>query len=919
MGGDWSLSHVLTTVFTGGLNLILGDQLANTVLMIGTGGLWAGMLIAQSTIEGIVSGRMFSSVSAFLFEPLRGVCSLLGINDKDVTQGCMTVCKVFHENQYPDTLVKNCLSREKDGSDLMKYFFDFAKVGTAQFDKYYYTGKRRFIDALPDASVACSTANTSDIEKAIKADLGYSVKVRRMSIGYPDDLTWVEYTLQQQGTYDYDTDIVTINNKQFEIDTVDFIPATNKISVLLKGINGNASSQTMLLDPADNGSYIIATYHKTTDYLSRLWIHHTDITSLGVDFKEDDVDKMVKDNINCLPVACLRNNKVDVKDAADNSDASESFRNPKRYKQTKRLLDSLGLPIDEITKQYHENGDINDVYDAYFMAGICPQQTIDDAEKDPEGNEFSVEVVAKYLYKTIEHVYEKLPCAVEGQPYFFTFKELPLKGQVVWAGVPKNEVLGKKCKLKHYSMSISDSKTKRYKVILQILTDYIGTRQIDIYSYDSEGYQSTHTTKTVYEYKAEYASVELANKPITPQKILDSLDNRTPFFPDRVSANEARSVAQSTSGMGRGSESRNSYPSVVQLDEELDSTLPVYRIQHAYTVYHSSYNEGSGETETTTSTAYEFLNLADKPLTEAYDPDEYCLIYSEPGSLMLYYQHSKTEYTQIVARNLVSIYCTETVDQDLLDTAHVDDKKFIFPISHEALKELTIYDKTKLISEGFQMVFFAKKTQHLEFYETPEFGTFLQIVGVIITIIVTIFTFGKGTVPIQAAIQSLIQMVVIYVGVTLALQIIAAVVPDSTMKAILSAAVLVAAIALGGGFSDFNLGTAVQLAEVPVKAIDIYTKDQMKALQQEAADFQSRYQEAQKQVEQASGKLTYGIDTQDVLATQEFARSWDGRVMSREEFYTVTLTCPDLYSVCQDQIDRSKTIDLDTIYPLYDM
>ena len=205
------------------------------------------------------------------------------------------------------------------------------------------------------------------------------------------------------------------------------------------------------------------------------------------------------------------------------------------------------------------------------------------------------------------------------------------------------------------------------------------------------------------------------------------------------------------------------------------------------------------------------------------------------------------------------------------------------------------------------------------FYQTKEFGTFLQIVGVIITIIVTIFTFGSQTMTTQMLIQSLIQMAVIYVGVTLALQVIATYVSDSTLKAVLSAAVLVAAMYFGGGFDKINFSTAVQLADVAVKAVDIYTKDQLKYVQQELIDLQARYKEAQEKIDEATGKLTYGIDTQDVLATQEFARSWDGRIMSREEFYTITLTCPDLYSVCQDQIDRSKTVDLDTLYPLYDM
>lgn len=948
MGGGWSPFEIIGSIFA---------VVAGVVGGILTGGVLTGVLVGlgtmmvASTIEGIATGRMFKSFGAFLFEPLRLVCKLLGITDENVTQGFMSASKVFHENQYPDTLVAACIARNKDGTDLPKYYYDFAKVGTAQFDKYYYTGKRRYIDALPDASVASSTFQISTVETAIRQDKGYSVIVENVTIGYPDDFTWVKYMYQERGQYNYETDIINISGKEYRLKSVDFIPSNNTINASLKGVNNNASNTTEVFNAAPTGSYFIAVYRRPTSTTSYMWIHRTTLSDLGVDFTDDDLGKMVKGNINCLPVACLRNNKVDLKDAANNGNVSASFRHPKRYKQTQKLLKGIGLDIEQLTKGYHENGSVNDVYDVYLMAGISPKQTLDDRDRDPEGNPFSVEVTAKYVYKTIEGIYENLPCAVAGQPYFFTFKEPPLKGQIVWAGVPTDEITGKKCKYKHYTME-TDGGVLTYRVILQVLTEYLGYEDRYSQGYDNEGNPYTSSLSSRYfRYKAEYVSVDVDSLPVTPAKIYEALDNRTPFFPDRTSSNEVwanqDSIGDSWSDQGvttgQASEAQPEFPDIAEIPLEwpynnvntppYTGNPPWYRILRAKRTV--SYNQDSDTYSSGVTYLYE--DLASKPYNTDLEPDdpdynyqpgytfgeqptpEYYTPYEEPASLILYYQHSETAYTRVILRNLVSIYSTDTVDQGLLDTARVTDSKFIFPIAYAGLKSLTVYDKTKLLSEGFYMLFFAKKTQHLEFYETAAFGTFLQIVGVVVTIVVSIFTMGSQTMTVQMAIQALIKMAVVYVGVTLALKIISAVVPDSTMKAVLSAVVLVAAIAIGGGFNDFDFSTAVQLAEVPSKVIDIYTKDQMKFAQQDMADLQSRYKSAKEQIDKATGQTTLGIDTFDVLSAQSITREWGGRLMSVDEYYTLALTCPDLYSVCQDQIDRNKTVDLDVLYPLYDM
>ena len=682
MGGGWSpfeiIAGAIAAVAAVAGTIITGGVLTGVLIGLGT-------LLLASTIDGIVSGRMFSSFGAFLFEPTRLICKILGITDKDITQGRMMVCKVFHENQYPDTLVKNCIMREKDESDLMKYFFDFSKVGTAQFEKYFYTGKKRYIDALPDCTVSATTISTADIERVIGIDKGQAVDVGHVTLGYPDEWTWVQWYYQEQGNFNYSTNQALFDNRYYCIESATYNINTDKIDVVFNAVDDNTFKLNKAIDWAPLTSYYIAIYqYKNSDGSTRLWVHPTNVDDIQVNLLNEDPSKMLKGNIDCLPVACLRTNKVDVKDAADNHNVPESFRNPKRYKQTKKLLLSIGLDIDEVTKQYHENGDINKVYDAYFMAGISPKQTIDDADRDPEGNEFSVEAVAKYMYRAVNKIYEFLPCIQAGQPYFMTYEEAPLKGQVCWAGVPPTEITGRKCKAKHYTMELDQTATEYYTVIVQILDSYLGPRELTDVSYDSEGYVVSTTTYTVYEYTAKYVKLDIDSKPITPQKIYDNIANAVPFFPNRSNSNE-RAIQQSVTPNHRYNAENVQFPSIEQLDQPLQENLPAYFVLR--TTQSSTYDS---ETETyDTVTNYNYENLSEKSSNQLLDYKEYSSPYKEPKSIVLYYQKNSNEYRRLILRNAISVYVTDSVDEGLLEAVGCDDKNFVFPVSFQALKALS--------------------------------------------------------------------------------------------------------------------------------------------------------------------------------------------------------------------------------------
>lgn len=178
----------------------------------------------------------------------------------------------------------------------------------------------------------------------------------------------------------------------------------------------------------------------------------------------------------------------------------------------------------------------------------------------------------------------------------------------------------------------------------------------------------------------------------------------------------------------------------------------------------------------------------------------------------------------------------------------------VIPLPVPVVERLTIMEKTSLLGYAAYMLFYAYDHQVIKWYQTAAFGSFLRILMIAITVVVTIVTWGTGTGPtltMSAALMAALEAVAIAVAVSLALQLIMTFVKDTYLKMFLSVAVMVAAIWAGGGFDNFNAITAVQLADIPVKCADIYLKDQQMNFQDEVGAFNQQYESRTKALENA--------------------------------------------------------------------
>ena len=101
-----------------------------------------------TSVVNIVKALFTLNFMALLFEPLRPICYLLGIVDRDITNGSASLVKVFHKSEFPDTRVRLISEKARNGSDLPDMYWGYSYTGQNQYDKYFYYAQSNFMDHL---------------------------------------------------------------------------------------------------------------------------------------------------------------------------------------------------------------------------------------------------------------------------------------------------------------------------------------------------------------------------------------------------------------------------------------------------------------------------------------------------------------------------------------------------------------------------------------------------------------------------------------------------------------------------------------------------------------------------------------------------------------------------------------------------
>ena len=228
----------------------------------------------------------------------------------------------------------------------------------------------------------------------------------------------------------------------------------------------------------------------------------------------------------------------------------------------------------------------------------------------------------------------------------------------------------------------------------------------------------------------------------------------------------------------------------------------------------------------------------------------------------------------------------------------LDDPDLVIPLPVDVVERLTLMEKTDLLCKAAYLTFYAYERIHLEWYETEKFASFLKILVIAISVVVTIISLGTAswaTMTWSAAMFAVLKAVAIGVALQLALKLIMDNVNDPALKAALAVAATAVAIYAGGGFDNFNGLTAVRLVELPVQAASIYMNSVNEKLFDNLNDdmksFSSAYKTRSEHNTSLINSFNQGLDVSNIteLMVGEMEDVRDASLLSPTQFYEMAV------------------------------
>ena len=411
---------------------------------------------------------------------IESIMNFLGFEDEDIYSIDVIAVRVYDEDLYTKVMQDLHLEYMTKGYGSIDYSNNFAKSGDNQFGRYYRTGKWEYMDYLPTGQINAVSLDKNGIVNVLKSIERTEVFIVNIGNRTPPDDVWAKYQLQQLYDYNIGADVLKYSdglwyhfndvtyrtsNNTFDV-TITTIPIINaktyrKTTVTITPIDdledkkntliidevlytdaatGNALYETSTVSSVDtvipkdseedsytnevisedievpaatvvinipmhaNVQHYIVEYRRKDTGRFKYWIYNPQTNQYQISSPNSKAT-----NFEMFPIVMLRNNKTNVADMDKNS---------KRYKQTSKMLKSIGVDIHEITKGYSDNPNIDQIQDAFFLLGVSPSDT--------------APIVSKCLYEMFDAIYDTTPFVDINTPYSMSIKEDPYNAAIVW-------------------------------------------------------------------------------------------------------------------------------------------------------------------------------------------------------------------------------------------------------------------------------------------------------------------------------------------------------------------------------------------------------------------------------------------------------------------------------------------------------
>ena len=791
--------------------------------------------------------------------------SFLGFGGKHIYTIQLGANKIIEEDQYKKTQVLATLDKVAHNRSLTGYLSNFARAGSLHFQKYDNAGKRYYKQHTPEVAIITEGISSDIVKDIIEKEVGSTITIDdyTYTLLVPED--WCKYQLQQTNAYDVSRDILEYQGKFYDFTQASIVAYNDGYKCTLTSISTitcatenhkeiEVISKNSTTDTVNTYSIVVKRYYRTSDqeYLyeeQTRTLQSTKDVAKGTVFADYYIESGSSTSINVASTTFSKvipgytttqpyyivkytnadyqsyywiyNPKTNVYPELKNAKEFETsevmfpttiIRDNFKYvadeeaEATEKMLNAIGLDFSTLKEGMNENESIDKIMDCFLVLGVSPSE-----ETDP--------TVSKVLYDTAEHVYDTVGLRA-GAPYNITFKQDMYNSTVVWTAAPPIE-------RKEYIMPVGTcAHTSGYQTIT---TTYYMICNATKTQQGSYWFKANVKARLICETSSE-AGV-LSRRVVKTMRVNDF---RFDLY-DFVDPDEYHMSHGSWQGTRDG---RLWIPISYRVASEPDEDgLVTYYTEYRDFIIKLKFDNSdcasdriTDDTSATNSVVLMVTKQVDKFTTKTHTLMDFIGNYS--------ISHPKG----------VSVIPLNGKNPEL-----------VIPILKKVYTRLSVIDKTKLLDNVLYLQNYAYDHQYLKWYQTSTFSGFLKFVGAVILIC----SMGSAS-NISAALWALAKTIIIAVGVSLALELIAKH-TDGFLQAVLSAAAITVGVFLNGGFTNFGFTDVCMILNTTVEAFNLYVGEQMTELQDAMTSFSSAASERLEDISKAWDDLKQLFSAEDYM------------------------------------------------------
>lgn len=829
-----------------------------------------------NAISSIV-GALWNITFKYIIEP---IMNFLGFVDEDIYNISIISSKVYEDEFYESTRTKLILDKVTNNLDTKKYILNYSEVGEKQFSKFYYKGKYDYLDYLPESTLQATAVPASKIKRILENRLNKNVSIVDIVGMVPTDEDWCKYQMQVQYNYNIGKNYLLYNSKWYQyikniydINSNVFKVYFNSISELKRITYRITETKiTASTETTDNKHTIIKEEYHYYGNNIYLYADSVVVSDTNVEIPKDSEENTI--------TTSLVNEEIITNDVEEQIFTVSNHNNTRQYivkyivpsesREYYWIYDPTTNVYPEISSPLLETVEF-EMYPVVMLRNN--HFNVADYEKTSIGNTPRPPSVTKERYEDTVELLNSIGISLED----------------LTKAYEDNENIGK-LQDAFFLMGICPSNTE--PIISKALYEMFD------FVYDTLPYTDTSKSyAAVFKENPFNAAISWLPRPIEIRnEVIGNIGTHT-----HTIRNNTITTTKSTVQTVTCLEKWNNI-----CTKKLVETYKITKVTDSYNNILS--------TEISDSSSFVLLSNDERfkdyeiGTTETVDSTERNTV----KDLIIKKQISKTQTKTLSLYSFTSFTIIRHGGGNGGVTLSLDDKNLIIPLAVDVVNRLSLIERTQLLDKVVYLQFYAVQHIHLKWYQTSKFMSFINILSIAVTVIVSIVSFGSMTaqaVTLTSALWAALKTIAIAGALYLAVKAIDTFVGDGTLKIFLKVAATAIAMYVGGAFESFNFTDAIQLANSAVDAINMYTKDLTSNLINEINDFSKLYQEKLEVFKDITKELNSGLSVEDIvdvtITGSDMSSNTDNGLITPSVFYYMAVDAYKNYDLLYALPDNS--------------